>query len=157
VSQEIHSAERQQNTTTTTAEDLWRMRERDLGFENVKKSMEHILILQKTGYGLTLIELRKTAFKFVHRNGIRTTFSTEKGYYRLRLGCWDFKPSPRIIDKKSQVISYRRAMCLNESQLYVFFNAYEPLVQQLDQQTDRNAFTTPMKVDCNIVSYPIKL
>ena len=54
-------------------------RERDLGFENEKKFMEHILKLQKTGQGLTMIELTITAFKFVHRNGIRTTFNTEKG------------------------------------------------------------------------------
>jgi hypothetical protein len=78
VSQEIPYAERQQNTMTT-AEVLWSIRETALGFENEKKFMEHVLKLQKTGYGLTLIELRKTAFKFVYRNEIRTTSSTEQG------------------------------------------------------------------------------
>ena len=79
MSQEIPYAERQQNTMTSTAEALWRITEIALGFENEKKFMEHILKLQKTGYGLTMIELTITAFKFVHRNGIRTTFNTEKG------------------------------------------------------------------------------
>ena len=64
---------------TATAEALWRITEIALGFENEKKFMEHILKLQKTGYGLTLIELRKTAFKFVNRDDIRTKSSTEKG------------------------------------------------------------------------------
>jgi hypothetical protein len=34
-------------------------RETALGFENEKKFMEHILKLQKIGYGLILIELKK--------------------------------------------------------------------------------------------------
>jgi hypothetical protein len=49
------------------------------GFENRKKSMEHNLKLQRISYGLTLMELRITAFKFVHGNGIKSQFSAAKG------------------------------------------------------------------------------
>ena len=135
MSQEIHYAERQQNTVTTTAEALWRIREREtaVGFENEKKFMEHILKLQKIGYGLTQIELRKkTAFKFVHRNGIRTTSNTEKGMARNDWATGFLSRYPELSTRKAEAISYGRAMCLKQSQVDVFFNAYELLVQQLD-------------------------
>jgi hypothetical protein len=48
-----------------------------LGFEN-EKFREHILKLQGTGYKLTLVELRRTAFKFMQRSGIHSKFSAEK-------------------------------------------------------------------------------
>jgi hypothetical protein len=132
-------------------------RETALGFENEKNFMEHIFKLQKICFGLTLIELRKTAFKFVHRNGIRTTFNTEKVMAGYDWATGILSRQPELSIRKAEAISYERAMCLNQIQVDIFFNAYEPLVQQLDQQSNRNPFTMPMKVDCNIVSYPIKL
>jgi len=48
-----------------------------LGFENQKKLMEHRL--HRISYGLTLVELGKTDFKFVHTNGIQSKFSAAKG------------------------------------------------------------------------------
>jgi hypothetical protein len=48
-------------------------------FENQRMLMEHNFKLLRISYGLTLIELRKTAFKFMHRNGIQSKFSAVKG------------------------------------------------------------------------------
>jgi hypothetical protein len=48
-----------------------------LGFEN-ETFMEDILKQQHFGYGLTLVELRRTAFKFMKRNGVKTKFNAEK-------------------------------------------------------------------------------
>jgi hypothetical protein len=42
-----------------------------LGLKN-EKFTEHILKVQRIVYGLTLVELRKTAFKFMERNGIQS-------------------------------------------------------------------------------------
>jgi hypothetical protein len=52
-------------------------RDCSLGFENDKLS-EHALKLQSIGYQLSLVEFRKTAFEFMHRNGIETEFNGEK-------------------------------------------------------------------------------
>ena len=102
---------------TTTAEAVWRIREREtaLGFEN-EKFMEHILKLQKIGYGLTLMELRKTAFKFMHRNGIRTTFNTEKGMAGYDRATGFLSRHLELSIRKVEAISYGRAVCLNQSQ-----------------------------------------
>jgi hypothetical protein len=90
-----------------------------LGFENEKTFTEHILKVQSIGYGLTLVELRKTDFEFVQRNGIETEFNAEKGMAGYKCATGILSRHPELSIRKAEGMSYRSAMCLNQGKLDV--------------------------------------
>jgi hypothetical protein len=55
-----------------------------LGFEN-EQFREHILKLQRTGYGLTLMEIRRTAYKFVQKMAFTVNLMLRNVWQRGKL------------------------------------------------------------------------
>jgi hypothetical protein len=67
-----------------------------LGFENKRKFMEHNFKLQRISYGIILMELRKTAFKFVHTDGIQSKFGAAKGMAGYHWAAGFFSSNPEL-------------------------------------------------------------
>lgn len=104
-----------------------------LGSDNEKKLVERIVYLQRLGFGLTISDVRRLAYEFVTKNGMKShLFSDDK----LMAG-WDWyrafmKRNPEITVRQAQSISYARAECMNRPMVYAFFDMFQREVDLLN-------------------------
>lgn len=92
-------------------------RDSALGYENEKNLVKHILKSQDIEFGLTLSQLRETAFKFAEKNEIQTKFNAEKGTAGYDWAMGFLSRHPELSLRKAEAISYGRAMCLNRNKI----------------------------------------
>ncbi|KAF2880299.1 hypothetical protein ILUMI_25876 [Ignelater luminosus] len=107
----------------------------DIRFRNVfnedeeKVIEEHVILLSKLYFGLTLIELRRLAFEFAETNNIKNNFCRDT---RLARKDWLYgflKRHPKISLRKPEA-SANRVMAFNKEEVQHFYSNLEQVVSK---------------------------
>ncbi|XP_030753970.1 uncharacterized protein LOC115880815 [Sitophilus oryzae] len=97
---------------------------------------QHILKLESIFFGITITEVRKIAFEFAERNGLKHNFNTTNKMAGKKCFYAFMRRHPQISLRQSESTSIARCKDFNRANVDKFFDILEKLV-------DENALTAP--------------
>ena len=91
---------------------------------------QHVLLLAKMYFGVTPIELRRIAFEFATKNGIKQTFSAEKGIAGKDWFYGFITRHPNLSLRKPEATSVNRVQAFNRNEVQHFFSNLEAVISK---------------------------
>ena len=107
-------------------------RKQDIPPEIEKSLVNHILLMESRGFGLTIREVESLAYKLASKKELNVRFCREKEMAG-KTWFYDFKKRhPELSLRKPESLSLPRAMSMNQPDVNAFFKMFESVVQEND-------------------------
>jgi hypothetical protein len=100
-------------------------RKQDIPPEIEQGLVDHILLMESRGFGLSVHEVETPAYRFVIKKGLKVRFSEEKGKAGKTWFCAVKKRHPEFSVRRPEALSLERARGMNKNDVHLFFEMFE--------------------------------
>lgn len=102
-----------------------------------KEIADHVVLLAKMFFGLTPIELRRVAFEFAEKNNISHNFNKNAKEAGMDWYYGFLRRNPTVSLRSPEATSINRIQAFNESEVKLFFDNLETLMEKYHFATNR--------------------